>query len=169
MKFRPLIVCAALLFAMNGSASFQDDVHARADAKVAQVSDADEFLSEVERAVLMARRGDYGPLKRGALDKVIEAKKELQDLLEGHESAQELDEAERVRFLNAHELITATLRSDQKNRKICKREAGTGSRLAKVECLTVAQREARAARAQRDMREMQRLNCRGSTGPETRC
>jgi hypothetical protein len=169
MKFRPLAVLAAFAFACNAGAFSQDDVSARADAKVAQVSDADEFVSEVERAVLMARRGDYGPLKRGALDKVIEAKNELKDLLEGHDSAQELDESERVRFLNAHELITATLRSDQKSRKICKRQAGTGSRLAKVECLTVAQREARAKQAQRNMQEIQRMNCRGNAGPEMRC
>lgn len=167
MKIHALTLCVALLCAGTVAAATQEDVNARANASVAKVSDASEFISEIERAVLMARRGDYGSLKRGDMDKIIAAKKELETLLEGHKSAQELNEEERVRFLNAHELIVATLRSDDKRRKICKREAGTGSRLAKVECLTVAQREARARQAQREAKEFQRANCR--PGAEFRC
>ena len=50
---------------------------------------------------------------------------------------------ERLDLFNAQETITAAIRADDKNRTVCKREMVTGSRLAKTECMTVAEREAR--------------------------
>lgn len=147
----------------GASATVQDDTTiARADARVHQISDAKAYLEELERTLQMARRGDYGRIGRDELKQVEQAGREIEQLLTGLDRPSQLGTDERVRLMNAQELITATLRSDEKNRRICRLAPNTGSRLGKSECLTVAQRERRAAQAAGDMRELQRLNCRST-------
>jgi hypothetical protein len=148
-----------LALASPALTSMQDQV-ARADARVHEINDADAYVEEVQRSMSMARRGDYGRIERDDLKRAEKAQQEIEILLAGRAKASELDTDDRVRLLNAQELITSVLRSDDKNRKICKRMPNTGSRLGKTECMTVAQREKRALQASRDMREIQRLNCR---------
>lgn len=126
------------------STSMNDSVQARADARVNRITDAAKFVSEVDTSVEMARNGGYGKLPRGSVKRLEQAQEAINDLLDGHASARELPPQERVALYNAQETITSILRNDDKNRVICKREAATGSRLTKTECMTVAQREARA-------------------------
>jgi hypothetical protein len=157
--FLTLLLAAALSTAAN--AFPQDDATiARADAKVHDILDIQDYLAEVDRAMQMARKGDYGPIKKADLQRANAAHEEIQNLLSGHAEAKELKTEERVALLNAQELITAVLRSDEKNRKICRQVSQIGTRVSKAECMTVAQRERRAEQASRDMREIQRMNCR---------
>lgn len=163
MMFRTLALGCLLGFAGLSHAHIStsaesDSLATRADRSADRITDAAKFLSEVENSVEMARNGDYGRLPGGSVKRLEAAQATIIDLLEGHASARELPPAERIALYNAQELITATLRNNDKNRTICKREPTTGSRLTKTECLTVAQREARAkasseaaARAQRNM------------------
>lgn len=135
-----------------------DALLAKANARAEQISDVDSFLSEIELALNMASRGEYGSLKRGDLSRMRQAQAEMITLLKGHERATELEPADRIAVYNAQELITATIRSDDKNRKICKRAPTTGSRLSKTECLTVRQREYRAREAAEVVVNLQSLN-----------
>lgn len=165
-----------LLLSVCGAASAipQDEI-ARADARVHEIGDVESYVEEVGRALDMARRGDYGRIERDDLVRAEDAQQEIERLLAGREKASDLDTEDRVKLLNSQELITSILRSDEKNRKVCKLVATTGTRVGKSECMTVAQRERRALQASRDMREIQRLNCRpgaplsASEGAEAPC
>jgi hypothetical protein len=149
-----------LLASTSTALATMQDVVARADAWIHDINEADAYVADVQRAMTMARRGEYGRIPRPDLQRAAQAQQEIEALLAGRALASELDTEDRVRLLNAQELITAVLRSDQKDRKVCKHAPNTGSRIGKTECLTVAQREKRALQASRDMREIQRLNCR---------
>lgn len=157
------ILTLLLACVLSGTAAgFPQDSQtvARADARVHEILDVEAYLAEVDRAMRMARMGDYGPIKKADLQRALDAQAQIQNLLGGRAAASELKTEERVQLLNAQELITAVLRSDEKSRKVCRLVATTGTRVGKSECLTVAQREKRAIQASRDMREIQRLNCR---------
>ena len=117
---------------------------AHADAYVATISSASIFLEELEHTVAMAMDGDYGRIKGADVDRMLAAQKTIKSLLAGHDNARHLQPDERIALYNAQEAIKAIVRNDEKNRKVCKRVAGTGTRLAKAECMTVAEREARA-------------------------
>lgn len=151
-----------LLLAVYGSASAipQDDLAARADASVHEITDTDVYMADIERKMDMGRRGDYGRISREDMERAESAQTEIERLLAGHAVASELGTEERVALYNAQELIISILRSDEKDRKICRLVSTTGTRVGKAECLTVAQRERRSIQASRDMREIQRLNCR---------
>jgi hypothetical protein len=109
-----------------------------------------EILEEADLSLELARRGEYGSIKRRDLRDLEAAHATMHRLLEGHDAPEELDNDDRIALFNAQHKITAIVGSDDKNRKICKRVAVTGSRVAAVECLTVAERESRA-RASRTM------------------
>jgi hypothetical protein len=108
------------------------------------------ILEEADIALDLAQEGQYGRISRRDMLELNEAHAAVHRLLEGHEAPEELDSDDRIALFNAQQKITAIVGNDDKNRKICKRVAVTGSRVAAVECMTVAQREARA-RASRSM------------------
>jgi hypothetical protein len=134
----PLVSGAAIAERDKGQSVAQ-----RAQANAERIGDAGAFLTEVDTTVEMARAGEYGRLKKGTLVRIEMARDRMNDLLEGHDNALELDPEERLELYNAQEMITSAIRNDDKNRTVCKREMITGSRLPKTECMTVAEREAR--------------------------
>lgn len=136
----------------------------RADAAAERIHDAPAFVSEVENAVEMARDGVYGRLARGGMERVERARDLIVDLLEGRDSAMELGPEDRIALFNAQEVIRAELNSDQKSRKVCKREPVIGSRLPKTVCLTVAEREARAQASREGTEELFRSVCHAGPG-----
>jgi hypothetical protein len=131
----------------------------RAEENAEQISDAEAFLDEIDDAIEAARAGDYGRLKKGTIVRIEMARNRIGDLLAGHDSALELKPDERIELFNAQETITAAIRSDDKNREVCKREMVTGSRLPKTECMTVAEREARRRNAQENTDKFLRNLC----------
>jgi hypothetical protein len=148
MKYS-LSAAIVLLFLTGAGAAWSipakdSSVAAQADAYVASISSASNFLSELDHTVALAMEGDYGRIKGHDVDRMLAAHKTIKRLLDGHENARHLQPDERIALFNAQETIKAIVRNDEKNRKVCKRVSGTGTRLAKAECLTVAQREARA-------------------------
>lgn len=130
---------------------------------------ASEILDEADLSLEMARRGEYGPIKRRDLTELQEAHSTMHRLLEGHDAPEELDNEDRIALFNAQHKITAIVGSDDKNRKICKRVAVTGSRVAAVECMTVAEREARARAASRMAGEAIRNICVPGQDGVSRC
>jgi hypothetical protein len=119
-------------------------------AEDAPKSRSEVVLEEADIALELAREGQYGRISRKDMVELNEAHAALHRLLDGHDAPEELDNEDRIALFNAQQKITAIAGNDDKNRKICKRVAVTGSRVAAVECMTVAEREARA-RASRSM------------------
>lgn len=139
----PLLICllaTAATIALPGPTRAKDAAPTRAEA----------ILEEADIAVELAREGQYGRINRRDMQALEDAHATMKQLLEGHDAPEALENEDRVALFNAQHTITAIVGNDDKNRKICKRVAVTGSRVAATECLTVAEREARA-RASRSM------------------
>ena len=126
-----------------------------------------EILGEADLSLELARRGEYGPIKRRDLRDLEAAHATMHRLLEGHDAPEDLENEDRIALFNAQHKITAIVGSDDKNRKICKRVAVTGSRVAAVECLTVAERESRARASRTMVGDAQRGFC--NPGEASRC
>jgi hypothetical protein len=152
MRIRVLLVAGLLAFPLIGHAAISEpakgaSVAERAQANAERIRDADAFIEEIEDSVAMARAGEYGRLKRGTVVRIEMARDKIIKLLDGHASALDLPPEDRIELYNAQEVIVAAIRSDDKNRTVCKREMTTGSRLPTTECMTVAEREARKRNA----------------------
>ncbi len=174
MKMQLLLGAAIGLLSLSAQANLvvsadQPSLEERANARAAGITDAQLFLEEIDQTLSLAMAGDYGRLKRGDITRMNKARDVIADLLEGHGTALELPPEERIELYNAQELLTATIRSDEKDRKVCKIEAVTGSRLAKTECMTVAEREERAQRAAEGTEDTVRSYCRPGFEGRNRC
>jgi hypothetical protein len=172
MKIRPFLLAALLGLPVPVLAAVDEPradaaLAARAEAQARRITDAEAFLIEVDDALEMAREGVYGRLKRGSMDRLERARDEIVALLSGHANALELGPDQRIALYNAQELISSTLNRDDKGRKVCTREPTLGSRLAKTECLSVAEREARARSARENTDELFRSLCH--EGPGNAC
>jgi hypothetical protein len=164
MKIRNLLVASVLVFpalalGAVGERDKSQSLGERAQNNAERITDADAFVLEIDEALELAREGEYGRLKRGTMTRLENARDTIAGLLEGHASAMELPPQERIDLYNAQEQITAALNNDNKGRMVCKREATTGSRLAKTECMTVAEREARARVARESTEKLFRNVC----------
>jgi hypothetical protein len=165
MKLRVLVV--ACLFTLSSGAGAraiaQGDATSltqRANAKAETITDADAFVEEVSQYVDLALEGEYGRLKRNDSRRLETSRDTIAELLNGHASAMELPPDERVALYNAQEFITSVIRNDDKTRVVCRREATTGSRLGKTECMTVAERELRARKMRSAADDTIRTTCR---------
>jgi hypothetical protein len=164
MNVKILIVAALMLLSSSAqarttSAEESKTLQQRADEHAESITESEKFIDEIDDALDMARDGGYGRLKRGMMAKLDAARDNIARLLEGHANALELGPEERIALYNDQELITATLNNDQKDRVICKREVRVGSRLPTTECMTVAEREARAKLARENTEGTQRNVC----------
>ena len=151
------LACAGEVFAQDGS---NDAARAaKAEASARKITNAQAFIGETEQALEMAHSGQYGKIKRGDLERLDEAKATIVSLLDGRENASKLEREQRLELYNAQELITAILRNNEKDRRICRRVQVTGSRVAGTECLTIAEREARTHAARESTARAQREGC----------
>lgn len=141
-----LLSLAAGLQSAAASSTDPQTLGARADAQAERITDAEAFVAEIDRALKLARKGAYGPLKPGSTEKLKAARDVIADLLKGHATATELKPDDRIAVYNAQEQITAILRNEDKNRMICRKELEVGTRVPSNVCMTVGQREERAKR-----------------------
>jgi hypothetical protein len=89
---------------------------------------------------------------------------EMETLLQGHASVDELTADEKLRLLNAQEQVNAILTEHDGERLICKRETPTGSHRPQVNCKTVAQRRLESESARQALRQTQRSTLRAPGG-----
>lgn len=122
-------------------------------------SEAELILAEADFALQMARDGQYGRIASTDMAALRQAHAQIRDALQGVATLAELDAPQRSRVEAAREQIGGLLRSDEKDRKICKRVERTGSRVTGMECLTVAERESRARASQAMAADAQRGFC----------
>jgi hypothetical protein len=118
-----------------------------------------DYLRSFDEKLTLAHAGEYGRLSKPRLAQLQRSRDRLAKLLEGYSSSEDLSESQRVAVFNEREQFAKTLRERDKDRIVCKRAATTGTRLAKTECMTVAQREERAAAARREALDRQRGVC----------
>ena len=156
--FLPGLLLAAQAFAAAGG-----EVPA-ADATAQAPIPSEAYLADLDRKLALADQGQYGRLERGSDKKLQALREQVAGLLEGRASIDELPADDEVKLLNAQGRIAAILRNQDKDRVVCKREARTGSRLAVTECMTVAEREARAASAGEATEKVQRNVCIAGEG-----
>lgn len=162
MRLLPLSLSLALLLPVLLASPVR-----AAEAAPAPATRAAEILDEADLSLELARRGEYGSIKRRDLRELEAAHATMHRLLAGHDAPEDLENEDRIELFNAQHRITAIVGSDDKNRKICKRVAVTGSRVAAVECQTVAEREARARASRTMVGDVQRGFC--IPGEASRC
>ncbi|GAB2504158.1 hypothetical protein [Arenimonas alkanexedens] len=169
MKLRSLLIACLLVLPLAAQARIAEDTETatlaqRADAEAEKITDADAFVDEIDETLTLARDGTYGRIKRGSMVQAESARNKIADLLEGHETAMELQPEERIELYNAQELIVAMIRNDEKGRMVCKKEIRLGSRMPTTECLSVAQREEKARAGRAGTNDTMRTICNAGEG-----
>jgi len=140
----------------------------KADAQAAAISgDTGKYLDELDRAIGLAREGQYGKLPKGAADRLTTLRMTIGDLLADGVDPRTLDPDKRLALFNAHEEIEAIIKKNDKSRMVCTRDSEAGTRITKTNCMTVGEREERARMAQRGTEAMQRNVC--TPGPGNAC
>lgn len=131
-----------------------------AQSQTERASNAEESLAEMDRSLKAAHGGVYGTIRPSDMQRLENARDSIEALLEGPAGARGLSPEDRVTLHNAEQLFVSILRKDDKSRMVCVRETKTGSRLpGKTECLTLAEREARAASAREGTEAVKRNVC----------
>jgi hypothetical protein len=129
----------------------------KADAYADTIGNAPEFLREVDDTMLMALAGEYGAIKGADVERLKQARDTIVLLLKDEQRATDLRPDQRLELYNAQEVMTAILRNDEKNRKVCTRIQSLGTRITQRECMTVAQREQRTRDARENTERSQRV------------
>ena len=137
---------------------------ASVDTQTPPETEAQAYVAKIDRTLAMAANGQYGNLRRGSAEKLELERDRIASVLNVRSTVAELSPAEALIIQNAEEGITAILRSKEKDRMVCTREAKTGTRFATTECMTVAQREARSASAAEATGKVQREVCIAGEG-----
>ncbi len=106
------------------------------DADRASVAEYLEFQRELRAAFKEDRPRKLNRDEWASFDR---AQEELEIILEGKETAAELNENQRMRVFNAQEQITALIRGTESERVICRRERPTGSNIGVRTCKTVTE------------------------------
>jgi len=132
---------------------------ASASNSVPVATNAKDFLAEIDSSIRLARSGEYGRMTPGRIARMTSARNKIAALLKDHVTATELKDEDRIEVYNQQEIVLSAMRSADKDRIVCKRVAAIGTRLAKTECMTVSQREARAKRAREDVDRINRNVC----------
>ena len=136
---------------------------------VESIGDVKIYLERTRNVIALARSGGYGPIKKQDMDRAVAAQAQIESLLSSRNNAADLTNVQQLDLANAQETINSIIRSDQKGRLVCKQVPVTGSRLATKECLTVAEREARATQARETAHDLQ-INLGCARDPSTgRC
>jgi hypothetical protein len=131
----------------------------RAEARMAQIGDANAFLLEVNDNLKMALAGQYGAIDAESVNRLRASVAKVNSLLKDQQQASDLPPEQRIGLYNAQEEITSILRNDEKGRIVCQNVKAMGTRVRQRECLSIAQREARAKAAREQTSDHQRLSC----------
>lgn len=156
----PRCLLLAVAIALCGPAWAVSDVQAKlANEQAERMTDTAEYLATIDHKVALARSGEYGVLRRGS-DKTLQAARDrIAGLLAGHASGHELPLEDRLAIYSAQEEIDSIIRSDDKNRMVCRQVATIGTRFATKECRTVGEREERARAGMEATDNLQRVRC----------
>jgi hypothetical protein len=132
-------------------------------------TEAEARVAEADLQLSLAKTGQYGRLKRGDMDKIEASHQTMVGLLANVGEVADLTEQQQDQLEAAQSSISTLLRANDPNREVCKRAGKTGSRIGVMECLTIAQREARARASRNMIGELQRGFCVPGADEVSRC
>lgn len=110
----------------------------------AAVETLQSAAEKAAQASALASNGEYGRLSTTQVNMVFEARNRIERLALENSSFKDFDAKEQRIFDNARERINRLTQRTNSARIICKPVVKTGTRLIENECVSVAQREARA-------------------------
>lgn len=160
---RLFLTCCLLTLSLTpygpADAAPSDQAAMKAGIQTQPETEAQAYLAKIDHTLELAASGEYGNLKRGSATKLQVERDRIAGILAIRSTVADLSPDEALIVQNAEDGITAILRSQEKDRMVCTREAKTGTRFATTECMTVAQREARASSAAESTGKIQREIC----------
>jgi hypothetical protein len=168
MSIRPLILIA-LLFAGTEAAAVATEPAQPAPTPERAMTKSEVIIDQADLTLEMARDGEFGRIRDNELRELQDARDTIVGLLAEVSDPNDLDPDQRVDLFNAQTRITAIVKNDDKDRKVCRRVVVTGSRVAATECLTVAQREQRRRAAREQTGNLQRGYCLAGADGVSRC
>jgi hypothetical protein len=127
----------------------------------------DQIVGNADVALELARSGQYGPLSTRNIKLANAAHEKILEITAGKASLDELSADERASLAQARERLDQALRVKNRNRIVCIKQAKLGTRVAREECLSIAQREQRARTGRSETERYQRYmqpNARGEGG-----
>lgn len=130
--------------------------------EAAEASEAAAMIEEVELSMSLARDGQFGNIKSRDMEKLENAYAFIVETLGQVDSVSELNPQQSQSLELARSQFDGILRVDDEDRKVCKRVSTTGTRLGALECLTVAERRARAEASRLNVQALQRGQCNPS-------
>lgn len=146
MMYKMLI--AIVFFLAAGLASAKD-------APLVDAKDGVSFAEQRERVLEQLADGEtYAEISLEDRNKVTTALDRMLATLDGGGSATTtlLSADKRLQLLNDQELVNNILtQAGEDSRMVCRREAPVGTRMARSQCLTVAERRRRREEAQRNL------------------
>ncbi len=160
---RLFLTCCVLSFSLtcHGPATAapggQDAVSA--DTQTQQKTEVQVYLAKIDHMLALAADGQYGRLKRGSEEKLEAERDRIESVLGSHTTVADLPPGDQLALQDAEDSIAAILQNKDKDRMICTRETQIGTRFSTKSCMTVSQREARAASGAEAVESAQRLTC----------
>lgn len=130
-----------------------------APAGVATVIGVPAYLAEREALMRQMNAGELGLISRRNRNELTDAWTTLQRLLTGLERFDQLDPAKRVELYAAQSRFTALINHQRKHGLICQEVAPTGTRIPRLVCERVADRDARRLRDKEAVDGLQRPTC----------
>ena len=124
------------------------------------VKDVPTFLAkqaELRKAIEDSKK--YSHVKPDAKQKIYAAQDRLTQLLQGHQTVEELGADDKVAVFNAQSEILAQLDEAEPDRVICENEARTGSHRPTVSCTTKRERDEQRANVRRIYPSGMRPSC----------
>lgn len=132
---------------------------AEASATAAAPTEAKAIIEETELSMAMARDGQFGRIKGREMKRLESAFSHIMETLGQVDTLAELNTQQAQSLALARSQFSEILKPEDENRKICKRVASTGTRLGALECLTLAERRARARASRNLVSDAQRGFC----------
>lgn len=130
-----------------------------APAAAAAMIDVPAYLAEREALMVQVNAGELGRISRRNRNELSDAWATLQRLLTGLERFDQLDPAKRVELYAAQSRFTAIINHQREHGLICREVAPTGTRIPRLVCERVADRDARRLRDKEATDALQRPTC----------
>ena len=154
----PLRAVLLVLLLAAGAARAEAPAADGGDAVANELRSARDYLRDMRVTVELAQKGEYGKLTSAERKTLARSYARLGALLDGHDTPAELPLEERIALYNAQEAIVAIVERHPRDTMICRRKKSTGTRIPSTECLTIAQREARARASREAMDRLAKPN-----------
>jgi TolA-binding protein len=115
--------------------------------------DLPQLIEMIRFEVQPGGRWEYVPKRE--LPKLEEKLAEMERVIAGRSSIEELSDDERIRLINAQEHANAILTQHDGRRLVCERYTPTGSHRPQKRCMTLAERERATAESRRFLDSVQ--------------